>query len=44
MVESESDQEHALITIPNGNLQALLRDSFKEVCVKLGEKIFYILV
>jgi hypothetical protein len=33
MVESEGDQECALITIPNGNMQALLRDSFKEVCM-----------
>jgi len=41
MVESESDQERALITVPNGNLQAFLRDSFKEVSVKLGENMFY---
>ncbi len=33
MVESEGDQECALITIPNGNMQSLLRDSFKEVCM-----------
>ena len=34
MVESESDQERALITVPNGDTQALLRDSFKEVAFK----------
>ncbi|KAG0582829.1 hypothetical protein KC19_3G089400 [Ceratodon purpureus] len=30
MMESESDQERALITTPSGNTQALMRDSFKE--------------
>nr|XP_024381526.1 deSI-like protein At4g17486 [Physcomitrium patens]XP_024381527.1 deSI-like protein At4g17486 [Physcomitrium patens]XP_024381528.1 deSI-like protein At4g17486 [Physcomitrium patens]XP_024381529.1 deSI-like protein At4g17486 [Physcomitrium patens]PNR50826.1 hypothetical protein PHYPA_010012 [Physcomitrium patens] len=30
MVESESDQERALITAPSGNTQTLMRDSFKE--------------
>lgn len=30
VVESESDQERALITTPSGNTQMLMRDSFKE--------------
>jgi hypothetical protein len=35
MVESESDQECALMTPPNHDTQALLRDGFKEVVAKL---------
>ncbi|CAK9189496.1 unnamed protein product [Sphagnum troendelagicum] len=38
MVESEGDQECALITIPNGNMQALLRDSFKETMLENMQK------
>jgi hypothetical protein len=34
MVESGSDQECALITLPNAHTQALLRDSFKEFVAK----------
>jgi hypothetical protein len=40
MVESESDQECALMAPPNHDTQALLRDSFKEVVTKLQRGTF----
>ncbi len=34
MVESESDQDSTLLTLPNSDTQTLLRDSFKEIVGK----------